>query len=126
MELQYYFYLFIIGTLLYFCIIIFAIIRMDPDYFIRDKSVKPTRTNHPYLWWVVKLIKNIIGIGLVIVGFLMLVLPGQGVLTIFMGLLFMDFPGKRKLEISLTHRPGIQKIIDEIRLKANRPPIKWT
>lgn len=126
MELQHVFYLFIIGTLLYFCIMIYAIISMDPDYFIRDETKMPVRKMHPYLWWIVKIVKNIIGIGLVIIGFLMLFLPGQGLLTIFMGLLFMDFPGKRKLEVSLTHRPSIQKFIDEIRRRAGRPPIRWS
>ena len=35
---------------------------------------------------------------LIIGGILMLVLPGQGLLTILLGLIFSDYPGKYKLE----------------------------
>ncbi len=52
----------------------------------------------------------------------MLVLPGQGLLTMLLGILFLDFPGKSRLEQKLIRQPAILKAINSLREKADRPP----
>jgi hypothetical protein len=54
----------------------------------------------------------------------MLVLPGQGLLTILIGLLLLDFPGKRALERRLLRRPGLRAFLDRMRVKRGRAPFE--
>ena len=67
--------------------------------------------------------KNIAGLILVIAGIVMLVGPGQGVLTILIGLILMDIPGKRPLEAKLIKRPIILAAVNNFRAKYNKPPL---
>jgi len=68
--------------------------------------------------------KNIAGLILVIAGIIMLVGPGQGVLTILIGLILMDIPGKRPLEARLIKRPIILAAVNNFRAKYNKPPLE--
>ena len=54
----------------------------------------------------------------------MLVLPGQGLLTIVTGLLLINYPGKYKLEQKLVAVPAVFKALNWIRFKANKPLLK--
>jgi hypothetical protein len=54
----------------------------------------------------------------------MLVLPGQGVLTIVAGLSLAHFPGKRRLQRRLLGAPGIRALCDAIRRRAGVPPLQ--
>ena len=53
----------------------------------------------------------------------MLVLPGQGLLTILVGLMLSDYPGKFKLEKKIIKTNLILKTINWYRNKSNIPPI---
>ena len=55
----------------------------------------------------------------------MLVLPGQGLLTILLGLITIDMPGKRKVIVWLAHKPKISQAINWMRRKANRPEMEF-
>ena len=68
--------------------------------------------------------KNLAGAVLVLAGLAMLVLPGQGLLTIVVGLLFLDFPGKRSLELRLVRHPPVLRTINWLRATAHRPPLQ--
>jgi hypothetical protein len=49
---------------------------------------------------------------LLIAGIIMLVTPGQGIISILLGLFLMEFPGKRKLELKLiNHEPTFKHLI---------------
>ena len=69
------------------------------------------------------MIKNIIGYALILGGLLMLVLPGQGLFTIFIGLILSNYPGKYKLERKLISIPSIFKMVNWLRNKSNKPPL---
>ena len=60
---------------------------------------------------------------LVLMGLAMLVLPGQGVLTLLIGISLLDFPGKRKLEKKIVRAPTVHRAIDAIRRRAGQPPL---
>jgi UPF0716 family protein affecting phage T7 exclusion len=68
--------------------------------------------------------KNLCGTVLVLAGVAMLVLPGQGILTIVVGLLLIDFPGKFALEQKLVRRSSVLSAMNWIRTKAHRAPLK--
>ncbi len=67
--------------------------------------------------------KNAVGLLLVVAGLIMLVTPGQGILAIFVGLMLMDFPGRRSLITRTLGGPKIVRAINRIRARAGRPPI---
>lgn len=70
----------------------------------------------------VRIVKNLAGAVLLILGFVMLFVPGQGLLTMFLGMLFLDFPGKKKVILSLIRRKTIQTSLNWMRRKKGRPP----
>ncbi len=95
------------------------------DYFIDENR-------HPMQWKfggkllrpLVLIIKNLLGFLLVIFGVAMLVLPGQGILTILAGLVLMDFPGKFHLLRSIATRKQVLNSLNWIRRKGNRRPFE--
>ena len=101
------------------------IVRIGADYFCesRDESRTIGRT-HPGWRRLGLATKNLVGLILLLAGVAMLVLPGQGFLTILMGLVMMDFPGKRGLELRLLRVPGIARAINRLRARFNRPPLR--
>ena len=101
------------------------IAQIPEDYFLRSKR-QPSkwREQKPILRFVVMFGKNLIGLSLIIGGLLMLVLPGQGLLTIVTGLLLVNYPGKYKLEQKLSSMPSIFRALNWIRVKAKKPPLQ--
>ena len=99
--------------------------QIPEDYFLLSKR-KPSKWQErkPILRLVLLFGKNIIGFFLIIGGLLMLVLPGQGLLTIVTGLLLINYPGKYKLEQKLVTIPSVFRALNWIRVKANKPPLK--
>ncbi len=73
--------------------------------------------------WGAVIAKNIVGALLVIAGIIMLVGPGQGVLTILIGLIMMDIPGKRPLEAKLISRPTILAAANNLRARYGKEPL---
>lgn len=105
-----------IGSLIAIPIIL---VNIPADYFIE----KTRQKRRAWLTVVGQIIKNVLGIIFLLAGILMLFLPGQGLLTILIGLSFLDFPGKRALEIRLIRRPQVQKSINWLRHKYGRPAL---
>ena len=99
--------------------------QIPEDYFLSSKR-KPSKWKEqkPILRLAVLFGKNVIGLSLIIGGLLMLVLPGQGLLTIVTGLLLINYPGKYKLEQKLVAIPSVFRALNWIRVKANKPPLK--
>jgi hypothetical protein len=54
----------------------------------------------------------------------MLLLPGQGLLTILMGLALTNFPGKYDLERRIVSRPAVSTALNRIRRAGSRPPLE--
>lgn len=104
----------------------FIVIRMGEDYFLNERRVpeKSFKDQHPFLRLTILVLKNLFGFLLVVAGIAMLALPGQGLLTIFMGLMLMNFPGKHSLELRIIRIPRILNTINWIRAKADHPPLK--
>ena len=99
--------------------------RMRADYFMPERDREDTLAQrHPVIRWTGLILKNLLGGVLALAGLVMFVTPGQGILTLFMGLMLLDFPGKRRLELRLIRIPAIHRAIDWIRRKAGREPLQ--
>ena len=111
-------------AVIYAVLIYVAIARMSPDYFIQsDKTPGGWRSRHPLLRVVTLSIKNLVGVLLVLMGILMLVLPGQGILTLLIGISLLDFPVKRGLEKKIVGMPAVHNAINKIRSRVGQPPM---
>src|SRR5262245_14789418 len=73
--------------------------------------------------WGATIIKNLVGVVLILAGIAMLIGPGQGVLTILIGLIMMDIPGKRPLEAKIIGRPGVLAAANKLRERYGKPPL---
>lgn len=94
------------------------LIRLPADYFVRPPQIP---RNHPMVRILLKILKNVIGLVLLILGFVMLFIPGQGILTMLFGMGLMDFPGKRALQARIACAPRVHESLDWLRRKTNRP-----
>ena len=70
-----------------------------------------------------RLLRNLLGVVLVLLGVAMLLLPGQGLLTLLVGLLLLDFPGKQRLVVRLLGRPSVLKLVNKLRARRGSPPL---
>ncbi len=95
------------------------VIRLPADYFV--SSHKHWLRNHPS-FIPVFIIQHLIGVVLFIAGILMLVLPGQGILSIIIAISLISFPGKHRLLQWLFMRPRVHRSMNWIRTKANKKP----
>ncbi|MEM6280072.1 MAG: hypothetical protein AAF733_11370 [Verrucomicrobiota bacterium] len=99
--------------------------RLPYDYFLEDGArTREMREEHPVLRFLFLLLKNLVGGVLLLGGILMLITPGQGVLTILIGLLLMNFPGKRRFEIWLIRLKPLNRAIQWIRKRAGKRPLE--
>jgi uncharacterized membrane protein len=104
----------------------YLIVRMPADYFSAEKRHKtPWADQHILIRSCLITLKNCLGLVLVVMGLAMLVLPGQGLLTIFIGLICLNFPGKYRLEKWLIQQKSIQRSIDWLRQRAGKEPLKY-
>lgn len=95
------------------------------DYFTHERRPRGRFSNaHPALRTVLFLARSAIGCVLLIAGFAMLVLPGQGLLTILAGILVLEFPGKYRLEKRLVSVQWIRRILNRIRERRGMPPLR--
>lgn len=102
-------------------------VRIPADYFSTPRrGTTPWGRKYPLLRLAVLVLKNALGVALLLGGVLMLFLPGQGLLTIFLGIMLMDFPGKYRLERYLISRGPVLKSINWIRRKARVRELETT
>lgn len=111
-----------LGTLI---LVPYLIIRLPEDYFNQEKHNKNASSSqgHP-LRHPLSIIKNLAGCILILLGIVLLVLPGQGILTIIAGVLLVDFPMKYRLEHWLVSRKKVLKSMNWLRKRAHKKPLK--
>ena len=101
------------------------VIRIPEHYFLHARRPSAEGSGSGSLkHLILKGMKNVVGIVLVLAGMVMLVLPGQGLLTILIGLMLMNFPGKYALERKLMGQSTVLQVVNRLRTRAGRPPIQ--
>ena len=98
------------------------IARLPADYFISEKR-RPVYADslHPLIGWSLAALKNGMGAVLITFGLIMLFTPGQGLATVLVGIMLLNFPGKYKLERSLAQRPAILRSLNWLRARLSKP-----
>jgi hypothetical protein len=99
-------------------------VKIPADYFVRDKGRHHRFANYPQVVRIpLILLANLLGYVFILAGIAMLVLPGQGVLTILIGVMLADFPGKFRLERWIVSRGPVLNSLNWVRRKAGKPPL---
>lgn len=102
-----------------------VVMKLPVDYFVREKREPARRTRkHPFVWAVISLGKNLLGLLVIFVGTVMLVLPGQGIVTILIGLAITNFPGKYALERRIAGQPAVGGALNKLRKLTRRRPLR--
>lgn len=117
--------LFLLSLGVSFAAIALVMVKIPENYF----SSHYERDFMPGSTWLVRwgavILKNILGVFLVALGIVLSLpgVPGQGFLTIFLGIIMLDIPGKRPWEAKIIKRPSILSTINNLRARYNKPPL---
>jgi hypothetical protein len=105
--------------------IAWAVIRLPADYFT-EKRRRPLRSwdQKPVLRAILLVAKNLLGVLLLLAGLVMLLVPGQGLLSIAVALVLLDFPGKYRLERWLATRPAVWHSLNWLRKRAGHESLQ--
>ena len=106
-------------------LIVVGVLAALPVAYFRDDGQPPPRQRGRIAGVIGRVLRNVLGLVLIILGLLLSLpaVPGQGVLTVLIGLMLMDFPGKRRLERKLVARPGVLEAMNRVRAWLRRPPL---
>ena len=99
------------------------LVRLPADYFDTRTPRHWMKDHHPALRLSGLIVKNVVGIVFLLAGFAMLFLPGQGLLTMLIGVSLMDFPRKRELEAKMVSQPTLLGAINAMRRRFDKPPL---
>lgn len=101
-----------------------VVVRLPADYFCRV-HVSLLAEKHSIVRWAGLIVKNVVGALLVLLGLLLSLpgIPGQGLLTILIGVMLLNFPGKRRLERRLVSLPRVLAAINALRARFGKPAL---
>lgn len=102
-----------------------VLVKLPANYFHSSHDREFLVHRHPILRAVGIFAKNLLGLVLVGAGIVMSLpgVPGQGVLTILLGIMLLDFPGKRALETRIISRPRVNGAVNSLRTRFGKPPL---
>lgn len=98
--------------------------RVPADYFVNPAARAPS-DRHPALKVLVVVGRNLLGYALIALGVVLSLpgVPGQGLLTVLMGVMLIDTPGKHAAERWLVTRRPVLRAVNAMRARAGRPPL---
>lgn len=115
----------ILGFALSYAVVMVILVKMPANYFHSDYEHHFLPDSHPVLRTAGLILKNIVGVLVIITGIILSFpgVPGPGLLTIFIGIMITDIPGKRKVEAKLIQRPAVLSAINKLRARYNKPEL---
>jgi hypothetical protein len=106
-------------------IVSIILVKIPATYFKKSHSREFWKDRSPAVRLLGVILKNGLGVLLVALGIVLSLpgVPGQGFLTILLGIMLLDFPGRRKLELKILTRPQVFKAINKLRDRFGKPPL---
>lgn len=117
--------IFLLSLAFSFGLIAIVMVNIPAEYFSSHYNPQ-FMTGKPWIVrWGAVILKNILGVFLVLLGIALSLpgVPGQGFLTILLGIIMLDIPGKRPFEARIIKRPAIQQSINKLRARFDKPPL---
>ena len=118
--------LFVGSLTLSFAAIAIVMVKVPKNYFSTHYERDFLPGSSFVVRWGAVIAKNIFGVFLILLGIVLSLpgVPGQGILTILLGLIMLDIPGKRPLEARIIKRPAVLSAINSLRAKYNKEPLE--
>jgi hypothetical protein len=115
---------FVVSFLASAAAVAFVLCRLPVEYLRCDAGF----ADHDRPRWqraLLKVGKNALGVLLVLIGVLLSLpgVPGQGLLTILIGVIMLDLPGKQRFERCLMNRPAVFSAVNTVRARFGREPL---
>lgn len=117
--------LFLVSLAVSFGAIAVVMVKIPANYFSSHYQ-HDFLPDSPFLVrWGAVILKNIFGIFLILLGIVLSLpgVPGQGILTILLGLIMVDIPGKRPIEARIIKRPAVLAAINNLRARYGKPEL---
>lgn len=101
------------------------LVKIPADYFTESGPGTFLEGHSPVVRTLAIIGKNLAGALLVVLGIVLSFpgVPGQGVLTILLGIMLLDFPGRRRFERWIVSRPNVFNAVNKLRHKFGKPPL---
>lgn len=117
--------IFVITFLINLAIVSVILVKLPANYFQKSHERDFWKGRHQIVRILGVIGKNALGVLLVALGILLSLpgVPGQGLLTILLGIMLLDFPGRDRLEYWLVSRPKIFKAINKLRHRFSKPAL---
>ena len=124
---------FLIGALIFvgtffinLAIVSLILVKIPANHFSKSRKTQFWSGPRPLLHAAGVVGKNIGGLLLVAIGIVLSLpgVPGQGLLTVLLGIMLLDFPGRRGLEQKLLSRPSIVNAINRLRARFGKKPLE--
>jgi hypothetical protein len=107
-------------------IVSLILVKLPADHFSKSRKTKFWAGPRPAIHAAKVIGKNIAGVLLVALGIVLSLpgVPGQGLLTVLLGIMLLDFPGRHRLEQKLLSKPSIVNTINSLRGRFGKPPLQ--
>ncbi len=117
--------MFVLSMGISFTAIVVVLVNIPANYFSSHYRQDFLPNSSWMVRWGAVILKNLLGVFLVLLGLVLSLpgVPGQGLLTILLGLIMLDIPGKRPLEARIVKRPAILAAANSLRAKFNKEPL---
>ena len=116
--------IFLVTFLANLALVSFILVKIPADYF-RESQGKFLANQSKVVRMLALIGKNIAGVILVVLGVILSLpgVPGQGVLTILLGVMLLDFPGRRSFERWIVSSPKVLKAVNKLRKRFDKPKL---
>jgi hypothetical protein len=114
----------LVGSVLF---AVYILVQIPADYFVEDSGQREGKPRHPLIRFPLLLLKNLFGVFLILLGIVLSLpgVPGQGILTILIGVMFLDVPVFRRLEKWIISRRRVLHSVNRIRARYGRDPLRF-
>ena len=101
------------------------VVKLPAEHFVREYERRPIiPIKNPAARICYQVVKNGVGIFFIAAGLVMLVLPGQGLIALVLGISLTDFPGRHGLVRAIVRRKKVLRSMNWLRKKFDRPPLR--
>lgn len=117
--------LFLASMIISFAGLAIAAVKIPRNYFSSHYRQDFLPGSSWIVRWGATIAKNLLGIILIALGIVLSLpgIPGPGFLTILIGLIMLDIPGKRPLEFRIVKLPKVLSSINKLRKKFGKKPL---
>jgi len=104
---------------------VWFVVKLPADYFVQQRQPR-SDSRWSVSHWAQFLLRNLLALALIGLGVVLSLpgIPGQGLLTILLGIMLSDFPGKERLERKIVSYPKVLVALNRLRQRFGKPPLQ--